>query len=114
MSSGETIPIVSIAVWGQIAPSRVTSERTVVEACLQQLKDLGYFVPHLSYFRIKQFEERESNVLVTAERLYRLNQHDIDLFGTTNAATSFRAILAQVLDALNLTYMGGNPIFTRD
>ena len=77
MSPGESIPMVSIAVWGQIAPNRVTLESTVMEACIEQLKDHGYFVPDLSYFRIKQLEEGEGNVIVTTERLCRLNQHDM-------------------------------------
>ena len=33
---------------------------------------------------------------------------------STIAAVSFRAILNQVMDYLGLTYMGGEPFFTRD
>ena len=33
---------------------------------------------------------------------------------STIAAVSFRAILNQVMDYLGLTYMGGEPLFTRD
>jgi len=53
------------------ALSWITFERTAVKACLQQLKDHGYFVPDFSYFLIKA-----SNVTRTTERLCQLNQHD--------------------------------------
>ena len=53
MEPGETTPLVSIAAMGGVAPIWVTYERLAVEACLQQLKDHGYYVPDFSYFRIK-------------------------------------------------------------
>ena len=69
MAPGEAIPMVSIAAIGGIAPNWVTYERLAVEACLEQLQDHGYFVPDFSYFRIKQLEVGESNVIQTTERL---------------------------------------------
>ena len=51
--SSSMIPMVSIAAVGGEAPIWTTYERLAVEACLQQLKDHGYFVLDFSYFRIK-------------------------------------------------------------
>ena len=48
--------MVSIAVVGGEAPIWTTYERLAVEACLQQLKNHGYFVPDFSYFRVKQLQ----------------------------------------------------------
>ncbi|RCV25464.1 hypothetical protein SETIT_5G168900v2 [Setaria italica] len=48
--SNIAILMVSIAAWGSTTPSRVTVDMTVVEACLEKLKDDGYFVPYFSYF----------------------------------------------------------------
>ena len=74
--SSSMIPIVSIAAVGGEAPIWTIYERLAVEACLQQLKDYGYFVPDFSYFRIKQLQARESNVILTTERLCRLTRQD--------------------------------------
>ena len=68
------IPMVSIAAVGGEAPIWTTYERLEVEACLQQLKDHGYFVPDFSYFRIKQLQARETNIILTIERLCRLTR----------------------------------------
>ena len=70
------IPMVSIAVMGGEAQIWTTYERLAVEACLRQLKDHGYIVLDFSYFRIKQLQARESNVILTTERLCRLNRQD--------------------------------------
>ena len=70
------IPMVSIAGVGGEAPIWTTYERLAVEACLEQLKNHGYFVPDFSYFRVKQLQARESNVILTTERLCRLNRQD--------------------------------------
>ena len=48
------ISMVSIAAVGGEAPIWTTYERLAVEACLEQLKNHGYFVPDFSYFRVKQ------------------------------------------------------------
>ena len=61
--------MVSIDAMGGVAPIWVTYERLAVQAYLQQLQDYGYFVPDFSYFRIKQLETRENNVILTAERI---------------------------------------------
>ena len=52
--SSSMIPIVSIAAVGGEAPIWTTYERLAVEACLEQHKNHGYFVPDFSYFRVKQ------------------------------------------------------------
>ena len=70
------IPIVSIAAVDGEASIWTTYERLAVEACLEQLKNHGYFVPDFSYFRVKQLQARESNVILTTERLYHLNRQD--------------------------------------
>ena len=74
--TSSTIPMVSITAMGGEAPIWTTYERLAVEACLQQLKDHVYFVPNFSYFRIKQLQARESNVILTTERLCCLNRQD--------------------------------------
>ena len=74
--SSSMIPMVSIAAVGGEAPISTTYERLAVEACLEQLKNHGYFVPDFSYFRVKQLQARESNVILTTERLCRLNRQD--------------------------------------
>ena len=51
--SSSIIPMVSIATVDGEAPIWTTYERLAVEACLQQLKDHGYFVTDFSYFRIE-------------------------------------------------------------
>ena len=51
--SSSMIHMVSIAAVGGEASIWTTYERLEVEACLQQLKDHGYFVPGFSYFRVK-------------------------------------------------------------
>ena len=76
LGSSSTIPMVSIAAVGGEAPIWTTYERLAVEACLEQLKNHGYFVPDFSYFRVKQLQARESNVILTTERLCRLNRQD--------------------------------------
>ena len=48
--SSSMIPMVSIAAVGGEAPIWTTYERLAVKACLQQLKNHGYFVPDFSYF----------------------------------------------------------------
>ena len=63
--TSSTIPMVSIAAMGGEAPIWTTYERLAVEACLQQLKDHGYFVPDYSYFRIKLLQARECNIILT-------------------------------------------------
>ena len=74
--SSSTIPMVSITVVGGEANIWTTYERLAVEACLQQLKNHGYFVPDFSYFCVKQLQARESNVILTTERLCHLNRQD--------------------------------------
>ena len=74
--SSSMIHMVSIAAVGGEAPIWTTYERLAVEACMQQLKDHGYFVPDFSHFRIKQLQTRESNVILTTERLCQLTRQD--------------------------------------
>ncbi|KAG2642028.1 hypothetical protein PVAP13_2KG266116 [Panicum virgatum] len=109
------VPMVSIAAAGGEAPIWTTYERLAVETYLQQLKNHGYFVPDFSYFRVKQLQARESNIILTTERLCRLNRQDRDLIDHkyTIVSISFRAILNQVMDTLGLTCMGGESYFTR-
>jgi len=45
-----TILMLSVAAMGGEAQIWTTYERLAVEACLQQHKDHGYFVPDFSYF----------------------------------------------------------------
>ena len=59
--SSSMIPMVSIAAVGGEAPIWTTYERLAVD---------------FSYFRIKQLQVRESNVIQTTERLCRLNRQD--------------------------------------
>ena len=70
------IPMVSITAMGGVAQILTTYERLAVEACLRQLKDHGYFVLDFLYFQIKQLQARESNVILTTERLCRLTRQD--------------------------------------
>ena len=54
MPVGTPHPMVPIAAMGSPSPTRLTRERTVVEACLRELHNVaGYFVSDFSYFRIK-------------------------------------------------------------
>ena len=59
--SSSMIPMVSIAAVGGEAPIWTTYERLAVD---------------FSYFRIKQLQVRESNVILTTERLCRLTRQD--------------------------------------
>ena len=74
--SSSMIPMVSIAAVGGEAPIWTTYERLAVEACLEQLKNHGYFIPDFSYFRVKQLQAREYSVILTKESLCRLNRQD--------------------------------------
>jgi hypothetical protein len=68
-------PLVAIATVGKTSPIRLTRERTTVENCLQQLQNnVGCFVLDLSYFKLKQLETGEGNVIETTERLCRAHQ----------------------------------------
>ena len=49
--------MVAIDASGAPGVSKTVYERSVVEACLEKLKDHGYFVPDYSYFKIKALEE---------------------------------------------------------
>lgn len=75
LSPGQAIPMVAIAAWGSPSAYMVTVNRTVVEACLQQLNLHGYFVPDFSWFRMRCLEEEDNNVIITAKRLSPL--HDM-------------------------------------
>ena len=71
----------SIAATSGVASIWVTYVRLAVEACLRQLKDHGYFVLDFLYFRIKQLEVGESNVILTAKRLISLiNKTEYEIF----------------------------------
>jgi hypothetical protein len=62
--------MVAIATVGSTSPIRLTQERTAVENYLQQLQNnVGFFVPDLSYFNLRQLEAGEGNVIATTERL---------------------------------------------
>jgi hypothetical protein len=68
-------PMVAIANVGKTTPIRLTRERTAVENCIQQLQNnVGCFVPELSYFKLRQLETGEGNVIDTTERLCRAHQ----------------------------------------
>ena len=62
-------PMVPVAVF-----IRLSQERTVVEKCIEELKNIGCFVPDFSYFKIQQLQAGESNVVHTVERLCRAHQ----------------------------------------
>jgi hypothetical protein len=67
--------MVAIATVGLTSPIRLTRERTVMENCLQQLQNnVGCFVLDLSYFKLRQLEAGEGNVIETTERLCRAHR----------------------------------------
>jgi hypothetical protein len=46
-----------------------------VENCLQQLQNnVGYFVPDLSYFKLRQLKGVEGSVIETTKRLCRAHR----------------------------------------
>ena len=53
--SSSMIHMVSIAAVGGEASIWTTYERLVVEACLQQLKNHGYFVPDFYIFELSSY-----------------------------------------------------------
>jgi hypothetical protein len=69
MPVGTPHPIIPIKAMGTPTLIRLTQERTIVESCLQELQNVRYFMPNFSYFKIKQLEACESNVVLTTERL---------------------------------------------
>jgi hypothetical protein len=72
---GAPHPMVAIAIVCSTSPIRLTRERTAVENCLQQLQNnVGCFVPDLSYFKLRQLEAGERNVIETTERLCRAHR----------------------------------------
>jgi hypothetical protein len=72
---GAPHPMVAIATVGSTSPIRLTRERTSAENCLQQLQNIvGYFVPDLSYFILRQLEVGEGNLIETTERLCRAHR----------------------------------------
>jgi hypothetical protein len=67
--------MVAITKVGKTSPIRLTPERTVVENCLQQLQNnVGCFMLDLSYFKLRQLETGEGNVIETTERLCKAHQ----------------------------------------
>jgi hypothetical protein len=72
---GAPHPMVAIAILGKTSPIRLTRERTAVENCLQPLQNnVGCFVSDLSYFKLRQLEMGEGNVIETTKRLCRALQ----------------------------------------
>jgi hypothetical protein len=72
---GAPHPMVAIATVGKTSPIRLTRERTAMKNCLQQLQNnVGCCVPDLSYFKLRQLEMGEGNVIETTERLCRAHQ----------------------------------------
>jgi hypothetical protein len=72
---GAPHPMVAIATVGSTSPIRLTRERTVVENCLQQLQNnVGCFMPDLSYFKLRQLEAGEGNVIGTTKRFCRAHR----------------------------------------
>jgi hypothetical protein len=68
-------PMFAIAIVGSTSPIRLTRESTAVESCLQQLQNnVRCFMPNLSYFKLRQLEEGEGNVIETTERLCRAHR----------------------------------------
>jgi hypothetical protein len=64
--------MVAIGTVDSTSPIQLTRERTTMENCLQQLQNnVGCFMPDLSYFKLRQLEAGEGNVVQTTERLYR-------------------------------------------
>jgi hypothetical protein len=75
LPAGAPHQMVAIATVGKTSPIRLTRERTTMENCLQQLQNnVGCFVLDLSYFKLKQLETGEGNVIETTERLCRAHQ----------------------------------------
>jgi hypothetical protein len=69
---GAPHPMVSIATVGSTSPISLTRERTAADNCLQQLQNnVRCFVSDLSYFKLRQVEAGEGNVIETTERLCR-------------------------------------------
>jgi hypothetical protein len=115
--------MVSIATVGKTSPIRLTRERIAMENCLQQLQNnVGCFVPELSYFKLRQLQMGEGNVIETTERLCRAHQDVViyifissssdcvqDHSGSTYASISFGAILNQVVERVGVDYYGGEP-----
>jgi hypothetical protein len=67
--------MVDIATISKTSPIQLTRERTALENCLHQLQNnVGCFVPDLSYFKLRQLERGEGNVIETTERLCRAHQ----------------------------------------
>jgi hypothetical protein len=67
--------MIAIGTIGSTSPIRLTRERTDMENCLQQLQNnVGCFVVDLSYFKLRQLETGEGNVIETMDRLCRAHQ----------------------------------------
>lgn len=64
-------PMVPIAVVGDPAFYQITRARTAVERCLQELQNIGCFVPDFSHFKILQMGTSQSTVVETVESLSR-------------------------------------------
>jgi hypothetical protein len=79
LPEGAPHPMVVIATVGKTSLIRLTRERTAVENCLQQLQNnVGCFMPDLSYFKLRQLETGEGNVIETTERL--CNHQDVVIY----------------------------------
>jgi hypothetical protein len=67
--------MVAIATVGSTSSIWLTRERTVVENCLQQLQNnVRCFMSDLSYFKLRQLEAGEGNVIETTKRLCRAHR----------------------------------------
>jgi hypothetical protein len=65
--------MVPIAIVGSTSSILLNRERTTMEN-LQQLQNVGSFMPDLSDFKLRQLEVTEDNVVQTTERLCRAHQ----------------------------------------
>jgi hypothetical protein len=74
LGPGMPYPMVLIAVADDVAFYRITQQRIAVQKCIEELQNIGCFVPNLSYFKRQQLRTDESNVVHTVVRLCRAHQ----------------------------------------
>jgi len=69
--------MIQIVASGRESPVQMTYERRAIEACLLELRNYGYLIPDLSWFKIKALQQNHQDIVSLCETLSRENLYDI-------------------------------------
>ena len=61
--------MIQIVASGKESPVQMTYERRAIEACLLELRNYGYLIPDLSWFKIKALQQNQQDIVSFCETL---------------------------------------------